>query len=121
MLRLVDLCTFLFPETSNVIICAAVEGKNFRVYFLSVIVVWMPSHFSSIFKGELFFLLKQQVEIKVSSAAGLIVKSLLSSPPLPDDLSFPLAVPLHPALPAGTGRRAQRSVSLHCGRGLPIL
>lgn len=66
------------------------------------------------------FLFKKQVEIK-ATAAGIIVKSLLSSPALPDDLSLPLAVPLHPTLPAGTGRRAQRSVPFHCGRGLPIL
>ena len=38
-----------------------------------------------------------------------------------DDLPFPLAMPLHPAVPTGAGRRSQCPVSIHRGRGLPLL
>lgn len=37
-----------------------------------------------------------------------------------DDLPVSLAVPLHPSVPAGPGRRAQRPVPFHCGHGLQI-
>lgn len=38
-----------------------------------------------------------------------------------DDFSIPVAVPVHPPLPALPGGGPQRTLSLHCGCGLPLL
>lgn len=38
-----------------------------------------------------------------------------------DDLSLPVAVSLHPPVPAVSGRRPQRSLSIYSGCGLPLL
>lgn len=109
------------------IICAAVERKNFRIlfiYFFCDGCMDAESFLIHFQRSAAFFPLqaaggnqRSKCRVPPDSLSNLFYPLLL----LPDDLSLPLAVPLHPTLPAGAGRRAKRSVSFHCGRGLPVL